>query len=59
MKPPKCRFGCGLEHWSAVCPKPPKQAVVKEKITAIASAPVTKGSKGKAKDAAKKKKAKG
>lgn len=49
MKPPKCRFNCGFDHWSGVCPKPPKQAAVKEKVAAIAAAPVKKGSKAKAK----------
>ena len=55
MKPPKCKFNCGVDHWSPICPKPPKGAAVKDKVTAIASAPVKLGSKGKAKKAKKKK----
>lgn len=58
MQPPKCKFGCGVAHWSAVCPKPPRAAAVKEKVAAIAATPVKLGSKGKAKKAKSKAKTK-
>lgn len=44
-----CKFGCGVRHRGTVCPNPPRQKVLKEKVEMIQTAPVTKGKPAKGK----------